>query len=70
VSFREERTPQKRQEGGGGRALQIFGSISLFVQVDRNLVFLWGNLKKKNTLCFAYFKPKLGIKKIVILIPK
>ena len=29
---------------GGGGALQIFGSISLFVQVDRNLVFLWGNL--------------------------
>jgi hypothetical protein len=28
----------------GGGALQIFGSISLFVQVDRNLVFLWGNL--------------------------
>jgi hypothetical protein len=30
--------------GGGGGGFKNFCSILLFVGVDRNLVFLWGNL--------------------------
>ena len=44
--------------GGGGVHYKFLVLFLYLLGLIETLFFSWGNLKKNNTLCFAYFKPK------------